>query len=336
MPTDAARSPRIRTSRFAFAVLIALACAVPAALVPAQAVNVPVLVMSEDEDPNTVKRSSDIFKRVIAELRSSMQRHGFRMIDEESVAVDLGWTIADRRSKMELIEAIKLMNKSDDASHQVRAWVLFRIHAQAKKLSFSTKVQTRIDGEIYDAASNQFLDAFEMPREEYPAPANCLDSNLCISEVVGDRAREIAAGLGAVLAVKLERYAPPRTATGDVPVAGGSATGVGHGLLTPYTLTLRYFEDREALTIIGVMAEEFPGYASHELMTKSAAVRRYQYLTTARAFKLEEWLHILLWDMGFDVDKELLIQVQGAELTVHKLIPTPDRPESADERRRFS
>ena len=98
MPTDAARSPRARTSRFAVAVLIALACTVPAALVHDQAVNVPVLVMSEDEDPTTVKRSSDIFKRVIAELRSSMQRHGFRMIDEESVAVDLGWTIADRRT----------------------------------------------------------------------------------------------------------------------------------------------------------------------------------------------------------------------------------------------
>ena len=105
--------------------------------------NIPVLVMSEDEDPNSVKRSSDIFKRVVAELQGAMQRHGFRMIDEESVAVDLGWEIADRRPKSELIESVKLMGKSDNAAHQVRAWVLVRIHAQAKELSFSTKVQTR-------------------------------------------------------------------------------------------------------------------------------------------------------------------------------------------------
>ncbi len=32
--------------------------------------NIPVLVMGEDEDPNTVKRSSDIFKRVNAELKA--------------------------------------------------------------------------------------------------------------------------------------------------------------------------------------------------------------------------------------------------------------------------
>ena len=304
--------------------------------------NIPVLVMSEDEDPNTVKRSSDIFKRVIAELKGAMQRHGFRMVDEESVAVDLGWDVRDRRPKTELIETVKLMNQSRNASHRVRAWVLFRIHAQAKELDFSTKVQTRLDGEIYDAASNQFLDTFEMPRETYPAPADCLESALCITEVVGDRAREIAAGLGEVLALKLERYSPPKGGGGrragpDVPVVDGRgpARGDGHGLLTPYTLTLRYFGNREAITVVGVMADEFPGYSSHELLTKSAAVRRYAYVTTAKAAKVEEWLYVLLNDMGFDPETETLVQVQGTEIRVEKLVPTPQRPDSLDERRRF-
>lgn len=315
--------------RLTLAVAMIAAWVMPVTVLHAQQIsNIPVLVVSEDEDPTTVVRSSDIFKRVLAELRGSMQRHGFRMIDEESVAIDLGWTISDRRSKMELLEAIKLMSKSRDATHQVRAWVLFRIHAQAKQLSFSTKVQIRIDGEIYDAASNQFLDGFEMPRQEYPAPADCLESKLCISEVVGEEAREIAASLGEVLARKLERYSPPH--------GRDAAAGAGHGPLTPYTLTLRHFGDREALTIVGVMAEEFPGYSSHELFNRSAAIRRYQYLTTARTSKLEEWLFILLDDMGFDVDREILIQVEDIEITVEKLVPTPSRPESADERRRFN
>ena len=307
--------------------------------------NIPILVMSEDEDPTTVKRSSDIFKRVIAELQGAMQRHGFRVIDEESVAADLGWVVADRRPKRLLIETIKLMGKSNKASHQVRAWVLFRVHAQAKELSFSTKVRTRIDGEIYDAASNQFLDTFEMPREEYPAPKDCLEDKLCISEVVGDRAREIAGGLGEILARKLARYSPPRASgesgsavTGDSGTSGSTSsthTGTGHGLMTPYTLVLRYFEDREALTIVGVMAEEFPGYEAHDLITKSPTVRRYNYLSTAKTAKLEEWLYILLRDMGFDARSDFTILIQGTEVSVEKLIPTPDRAESPDESRRF-
>ena len=312
--------------------------------------NIPVLVMSEDEDPTTVPRSSDIFKRVSAELQGAMQRHGFRMVDEESVAVDLGWEVRDRRSKTELIETVKLMGKSRKASHRVRAWVLFRIHAQARDLGFSTRVDTRIDGEIYDAASNRFLDTFEMPRETYPAPADCLDDPLCIDEVVGDRAREIAAGLGEVLALKLERYSPPkrRARPGrDEPVASAPPAkrrddprperrdDGAQGLLTPYTVTLRYFGNREALTIVGVMADEFPGYSSHELLDKSAAVRRYAYITTATVVRLEEWLHVLLDDMGFDPEREVLVQIEGTDVLIDKLVPTPTRPDSDDERGRF-
>ena len=49
----------------------------------------------------TVKRSSDIFKRTIAELKSSMRRTGFAVIsEEEAVAVDLGWEIQDHRNKI--------------------------------------------------------------------------------------------------------------------------------------------------------------------------------------------------------------------------------------------
>ena len=329
----------------AVAVSFVTACATYPPLASAQGnvgTNIPVLVMGEDEDPTTVKRSSDIFKRVIAELQGAMQRYGFRMIDEESVAADLEWRIPDRRPKRQLIETIKDMATSNKASHQVRAWVLFRIHAQAKQLDHAVRVMTRIDGEIYDAASNQLVDVFEMPRERYPAPHDCLQSEICISETVGDRAREIAGGLGDVLARKLERYSPPRASDSrrGTAVTGGSGgsghVGSAHGLMTPYTLTLRYFGDREALTIIRVMTDEFPGFESIELMKKSSTVRRYNYLTTAKAAKIEEWLYILLRDMGFNAKREFLVQVQGTDIIVDKLIPTPDRPVSHDERKRFN
>ena len=305
--------------------------------------DVPVLVVGEDEDKTTVKRSSDIFKRVLAELKHGMKRTGFRMVDEEAVAVDLGWKIKDRRPKTELLEVAKLMTKSGKASHRVRAMVLFRIHAAAKSLGSLTKVQTRIDGEIYDIVSNEFIDTFEMPRQEYPAPADCLDSKVCITEVVGDKAREIAGSLGVVLARKLARYrdvssggqATGGAVTGDG-VGGGAGSGSGHGMQTPYTVTLRYFERREALTIIGVMADEFPGYKSHTLMSQDPAVRKYEYVTSAKPHKLEEWLTILLGDMNFDPDKEVAILFRGSELTVEKIVPTPDRPKSEDEKVRFN
>ena len=112
-------------------------------------------------------------------------------------------------------------------------------------------------------------------------------------------------------------------------------SGGDHGMVTPYTITLRHFTDREALTMLQAMAEEFPGYRSHDLIAKSAAVRDYEYLSTAKVFKLEEWLYVLLWHMGFDSERDVLIQVDGIHLIVDKLVPGPSRP-APNERRRFS
>ena len=299
--------------------------------------DVPVLVAGEDEDPTTVRRGSDIFKRVIAELRHGMKRQGFRMVDEESVAVDLGWELRDRRPKTELIQLAKLMTASDKANHRVRALVLFRVHAAAKDLGGLTKVQTRIDGEIYDTVSNEFIDTFEMPRAEYPAPAGCIQNKVCISETVGDKAREIAGGLGVVLARKLARYRRDSAgaASGGGAVTGDRASGSGHGMQTPYTVTLNYFDRREALTIIGTMADEFPGYKSHAALDIGPATRKYEYVTSAKAHKMEEWLAILLGDMNFDVDNEVTIMMDGANIRVDKIVTTPNRPRSADETKRF-
>ena len=107
----------------------------------------------------------------------------------------------------------------------------------------------------------------------------------------------------------------------------------GHGPLTSYSLTLRHFNDREAIAIMRAMREDFPGYRTHSLISKIAGIRRYEYRTTARAFRLEEWLYGLFRDMGFDPNRDTLFEVQGTRITVDKLAPKPpeavpdDRPE---------
>ena len=75
----------------------------------------------------------------------------------------------------------------------------------------------------------------------------------------------------------------------------------------PYTVSLYCFDRREALTIIGVMADEFLGYKSHTLISQDPAVCKYEYVTSAKPHKMEEWITILLDDMNFDSDKEVAI-----------------------------
>ena len=315
--------------------------------------DVPVLVAAEDENKNSVKRSSEIFKRVIGALQEGMYRTGFRVVDEESVSVDLGWKIKDRRAKSEMIEIAKDMNKSGKATHQVRALFLFRVFAVAEPRGNGSRsrVRVRINGEVYDIVGNNKVGDFEIAQRQFPAPADCLkpeQRGLCITEVVGERARELAADLGVVMATKLEHLRKASVGGGQVGGGSGSGqavtgdargtrrgSGSGHGIQTPYTVTLRYFDRREALTIIGVMADEFPGYNTHTLLTADQATRKYSYITSAKPHKLEEWLTILLGDMNFNPDKEVRIAINGANITVEKIVPTDDRPRSTDERARF-
>ena len=295
--------------------------AVPTPSMAQSGTNIRVLVMGEDSDPRSVKRTSRIFKRVLAELNGGMQRQGFRMVDEEMLAVDLGWAITERRPKTELIEAAKLANSSGNATHHVRALVIFSIYAYKRDLNFANRISTQLDGEIYDVKNNQFLGAFELPRATYPAPADC--SAACISEVVGDKAREVAMSLGDVLGKKLVFLSPDRGAVGTAAVPG--STFPGQGMVTTYTVTFRHFNTGEVLEVVEVMSEEFPGYWSHNLLQKTSAVRRYEYVTTAKATKLEKWFNILLMDMGLSPDKKVEIILNGTEFILDKIVTPPAR-----------
>lgn len=324
------------------ALVIATACttATGASYAQTQHNDIPVLVAGEDEDPMTVKRSSDIYKRVLAQLKESMKRYGFRMVDEDSVAAELGWKTRDRRPKVELIQGAKLMSKSGKANTRVRALALFRIHAAAKDVGFAVKVQTRIDGELYDTVTNEFLGTYELPRAEYPAPADCLQNKFCINEVVGDRAREIAASLGTVLAKKLDylhedAVSGTGSGSGGVVVGSGTSGNKDFTFLTPYTVTMRYFSTRESQSILGVMRDEFPGYGSSALLSKDPSVSKYEYVTRAKSHKIGEWLTVLLSDMGFDVDREVEVLISGSDIIIEKINATPNKPASADEKSRF-
>jgi len=278
--------------------------------------NIRVMVMGEDSDRNTVRRTSDIFKRVIAELKDGMARKGFRIVDEEFVAAELGWKITERRPKTELVQAMKLANKSGKAHLSSRAMALFRIHAYKKSLNFANRIEVRLDGELYDGLTNEFKGTFEIPRAAYPAPADC--NGPCISEIVGDHARELAISLGDVLGEKLA-YVSPRES------GGMASSGSGHGMKTTYTVKFKRFSTTEIMEIMHVMSNEFPGYVSHNLLQKAPAVSSYEYVTTAKASKVDSWMSILLSDMGLTPDKIVAAQLRGTELTLDKIVTPPER-----------
>ena len=306
----------------------------------AQGSEVPVLVMADDEDKASVKRSSAIFKRAMGVFRESLRRQGYRMIDEESVAMGLDFEVRDRRSRREMVEIAELVQMSGKAQYIAPALVLVRIFASMQQEAPGrAALRLRMGVDIYDTRMKQFVDQFEMPARAFPVSPGCVRDRACIEDSIGKRAEEAGADLSPVVVAKLSRHLglsqhgqPPAPAGREQRAHGRrDLAASGHGVTTPYAVTLKSFEGREALSIIGVMAEEFPGYREHTLVRSEPDGRQYVYVSTAKPRKMEEWLVILLGDMGFKVDQDVTIAIKGHEVVVEKVKAASDPSPSGEE-----
>jgi len=276
-----------------------------------------VLVLGEDGHANLIPRHDPAFRRVVSELQAAMDRRGFRVVDEEAIAAGLGWDGAAYRDKVDVLQAAKLANASDRAENRVQAAVLFRIEGTYRDLRYATRVDLHLSGEIYDARSNRFLGAFDLPTESVTTPGRCL-SAACASEAVGTRARDLASELGAVLARKLAALAPPeRTVLADGQGSGAKAAVIE----SVYTVTFRHLSTEDALSIVDVMTDGFPGYLSHDLVRSGTALRRYEYVTTASSAEIERWLTLLLLDMGLDPQHDIALGVRDGDIRVERVLP---------------
>lgn len=287
----------------------------------------PVIVMAEDSDPNSVKRSSDIHRRVMTELQRQLAEEDWYVIDESAIAAKLDWTFQDRRPKEELVRIVDLACQSDDATLCGRALVVFKIRAAAKDYGFGTKAQVRVTGDIYDVASNQYLAGWEPVRMEFPAPRKC--AGVCIEEVVGDHARDIAASLGDVLSDKLA-YLDRGDATADT-----ADPGWDPGLINNYAFTFRDFTMKEILAITEVMESEFPEFVRVRGVSGDATVYKYNYASRAASDDIYKWMNILLVDMGYGDHEYRVTLRNNREFTVEMLMNDRVRRASRDGASRF-
>jgi hypothetical protein len=277
--------------------------------------DIQVLVLGEDSDKRSVRRSSDIFRRVMAQMQEQMSRYNYHVVDEDMIAAALDWKFSDRRPKQELIEVAKLANQARDPRVYSRALVIFKIRASAKSVGYATKAQVRIAGEVYDLESNRFLGAWEAPRMTFPAPKDC--SSICIQEVVGDNARDIASSVSDVLRKKLAHFS-----RGSGSMAGSSGGGKD-GLETTYAFTFRNFSTQQFYEFTEVMEKEFPKFVRAMSPQGDAAVMKYGYVSRAPGNKITKWVNLLLMDMGMNPDSDTKVTIRGTAFDIDNIVGSP-------------
>jgi hypothetical protein len=274
---------------------------------------IPIIVMGEDSDLKSVKRDSDVFQRVLSELKRQISIDDYYVIDEEMMATDLGWVVRNRRPKEELIEVADLAAKSDNSAYHARAIITFKIRAMTKDTGFGTIAFVRISGEIYDIAARRFIDSYELPPLKFTVRTE-------LTEALGEKAREVAEQLGRTLAEKLTAVSGGT----DIVASSNVTTNADTGLVVTYTFTFKQFSTREVLALTDVMESEFAGFIRAASPSGDAgAVVKYGYTTTAGDGELYRWINLLLIDKGLPPDSQVKVIKNGTSFQISKLYDTP-------------
>jgi len=150
-----------------------------------------VVVLGEDSDRNAVSRSSEIYTRVVAELQQSLIRENITVIDEDMIAVKLGFSYNTDRTKQELIQTLSIANETTDATVRSRLGVIFAIFPNIQEMSMTRKLTVRVRGQIYDLKSLRALSSFEVSAPEtvtLPKKAS-MCNDMCVVEKAGEVSR---------------------------------------------------------------------------------------------------------------------------------------------------
>ena len=279
-----------------------------------------VVVLGEDTDRNAVSRSSEIYTRVIAELQQSLIRENITVIDEDMIAVKLGFSYNEDRTKQELIQTLSIANETTDATVRSRLGVIFAIFPNIQEMSMTRKLTVRVRGQIYDLKSLRALSSFEVSAPEtvtLPKKAS-MCNDMCVVEKAGEVSRELARELGAVLSQKLHIVIEDSAYAGDMTgSASGGGAPAGDGVLeSVYTLEFNLMKNSDVLR--AVRALESSVVREIELLKSNNTQRVYSVSTNKDLGDLEERIMMILLDLGIDIDR-LRFSSFGTKLSIEAL-----------------
>ena len=279
-----------------------------------------VVVLGEDSDRNAVSRSSEIYTRVVAELQQSLIRENITVIDEDMIAVKLGFSYNTDRTKQELIQTLSIANETTDATVRSRLGVIFAIFPNIQEMSMTRKLTVRVRGQIYDLKSLRALSSFEVSAPEtvtLPKKAS-MCNDMCVVEKAGEVSRELARELGAVLSQKLHIVIEDSAYAGDMTGSASGGVAAGDGVLeSVYTLEFNLMKNSDVLR--AVRASRSRALCVRLSYLKSNNTQRvYSVSTNKDLGDLEERIMMLLLDLGVDIDR-LRFSSFGTKLSIEAL-----------------
>jgi hypothetical protein len=241
------------------------------------------------------------------------------VIDEDMIAVKLGFSYNEDRTKQELIQTLSIANETTDATVRSRLGVVFAIFPNIQEMSMTRKLTVRVRGQIYDLKTLRALSSFEVSAPEtvtLPKKAS-MCNDMCVVEKAGEVSRELARELGAVLSQKLHIVIEDSAYSGSITGSASGGVAAGDGVLESiYTLEFNLMKNSDVLR--AVRALEASVVREIELMKSNTTQRIYSVTTNKDLGDLEERIMMLLLDLGVDIDR-LRFSSFGTKLSIEAL-----------------
>ena len=283
-----------KLSTIALASFVLAACAgMPYEVVSAEKPNI--LIMGEDFDLDSVPRKDRVFKRVLNAVSNQLSDEGFDVFDETAVTLDDFAQGRSRRTDAEIIDIARSVK-----SPPIDVSVIFSVYGTYKKLSYTAKIKTRIEGRLLNVRTGQRLGNFEVDVPEAENVSRSCNRD-CILEKVGKQSKELAQDLGAILAIKLAHIVD-----NDDKSANNFPTG--------YALVFSGFKGDE-IDVIEEYFTTFSGYRHHRPVKSSMRTAEYWYETNSKSARLNRNLRKML----DHIDVKGRVTFAGNEFRVEKI-----------------
>ncbi len=273
-----------KSARHLVAGMFLIGCSTVATPGPAVAQLAPapnVLVLNEDADRDTVPRNSRVSRQVLQEVQNQFNQAGYRTFDETAIGLDYFAENRTRRPRGELLRIARAVDTPIDLA------VVYAIHASVHNRDFMVEAAMRIEGEMIDVGSGQWLGSFSVEADEtFKLPIDC--ARECVLEAMAGRARPLGRDLGRALVRMIDDrwVVPPRllASVDPAPVAGGP-TGQGAALPRAYTLCFDDFTQHQMMDVEELLAA-LPDYLWHRVAATRSTRTCYQYESTSDQAKL--------------------------------------------------
>lgn len=164
----------------------------------ANSATITMIAIGEDSDKSSVKRSSEIYKRVVTELQQSLMENNIYVVDEDMISSRLGFNYSENRNKQDLIKTLSIANSTNDARVRSRFALVFSVFPNIQVMSMTKKVTVRIRAQLFDLRNQRALNSFEVKSQKPLSipkdPSIC--NELCLDEKIGDISIGLSEQLG--------------------------------------------------------------------------------------------------------------------------------------------